>query len=72
MKWLKKYKDEIIGGVQFFIMMYTMLIGFWWSYMLIWLKVGLPIEAWAIALTLAIALLSLFGLCCWITKENKK
>ena len=64
----KPSKKEIICGIQFFIMMHTMIHGFWFSYMLIWVKCGLPEEWWFLPVTLAIALLSVFGLCQWITK----
>ena len=68
MKWLKKHKDDIVDGVKFFIMMHTMLWGFWWSYLFIWDGLNLPIEWWSIAVALALAFLSLFGFCQWCTK----
>lgn len=67
MKWIKKYKDEIINGVQFFTMLYTMTMGFWFTYLWAWFKFGLPIEWWAVATTMALALLSVFGFCQWVT-----
>ena len=70
MKWFKKHKEEIISCVQFFIVMYTMLNGFWFSYLMIWFNVGLPTEAWSILVTLVLAFRSLLGLCHWINKEN--
>ena len=72
MKWLKKYKYEIVSGIQFLIVSYTMINGFWFSYLMIWFKCGLPQEWWALPVTLAVALLSVFGLCQWIRKENQQ
>lgn len=70
MKWLKEHKKEIISGIQIFIMIYTMINGFWFSYLMIWFKCGLPQAWWALPITLAIALLSVFGLSLWIGKEG--
>lgn len=69
MKWIKKHKNDIADGVKFFVMMYTMVFGFWWTYMWVWYLVGLPIAWWSMAITLALGLLSLFGFCQWCTKE---
>ncbi len=69
MKWLRKHKDEIICGVQFFVMLYTMTMGFYFSYILAWFKVGLPIEWWSLLVTLVLALLSTGGLCQWIRER---
>lgn len=70
MKWIKKFKKDIIWGVQFFLIGYTMVQGFWWTYILIWFKVGLPIEWYSILVTIVLALFSVFGLFQWIRKTN--
>ena len=62
----KPFKGEITNGIQFFIMMYTMVMGFWFSYMLMWVKVGLPQDWWAFVITMVIAFLSLYGFMQWI------
>jgi hypothetical protein len=62
----KPSKEEIINGIQFFLMIYTMGMGFWFSYMLIWIKIGLPTEWLAFLVTMFFAFLSLFGLMQWI------
>ena len=62
----KPSKGEITQGIQFSIMMYTMIMGFWFSYMLMWVKVGLPQEWWAFVITMVIAFLSLYGFMKWI------
>jgi hypothetical protein len=68
MKWLKKHRDDIVDGVKFFIMMDTMVFGFWWNYMWVWYLLGFPLEWWSIVIAMALALLSLFGFCQWVTK----
>ena len=70
MKWLKKHKAQIIWGVQAFIILYTMTVGFWWSYIAIWFKAGLPIEWWSVVITMVFGLLSMIGTLAWIKKEN--
>ena len=64
-KWLKKHKTDIVDGAKFFILVGTMVMGFWWTYMFAWWEFGLPIEWWSVLVTLAVALLSLFGFMEW-------
>jgi hypothetical protein len=68
MNWLRKHKGDIVDGVKFFIMMHTMLWGFWWSYISAWNLFDLPTKWWSICIAMALALLSLFGFCQWCTK----
>ena len=70
MKWLKKHKEQIVWGVQAFIVLNSMTIGFWWSYLFIWFTVGLPLEWWAFVIAMIFALLSMIGTFAWIKKEN--
>ena len=62
----KPSKKDIIEGIQFFIMLYTMGAGFWNTYLWAWYKCGLPIEAWSLCLVMGLAILSVFCLCQWI------
>ena len=62
----KPNKEEIIGGIQFFITMTTVVLGFWFLYLLIWFKCGLPIEWWSLLGTIVLALFSMGGLFQWI------
>ena len=64
----KPNKKEIIEGIQFFLMLLTMDFGFWFIYLLIWTKCGLPQEWWAFPVTALLGLLSTGGLCHWICK----
>ena len=66
MKWLKEHKEDIICGIQFFITMTMVVFGFWFSYLLIWFRCGLPIEWWSILVTMVFALFSMGGLFQWI------
>ena len=70
MTWLKKHKEQIIWGVQAFIVLNSMALGFWWSYMFIWFKVGLPMAWWSFVIVMIFALLSMIGTLAWIKKEN--
>ena len=65
----KPSKGEIINGIKFFIIMYTMIMGFWFNYMLIWVKIGLPLEWWLFVITIVLAILSLFGLMQWLSNS---
>jgi hypothetical protein len=65
----KPSKEDIIGGVQFFITLYTMVVGFWHTYLWIWYKLGLPLEWWSICGAMLLALLSMFGFYRWVANE---
>jgi hypothetical protein len=64
----KPSKKEVVRGIQFFIMLYTMTMGFWYTYIFIWFKCGLSIEWWTLLIIMVLALLSMGGLCTWIWK----
>ena len=66
----KPSKKDIIDGIQFFVMLYTMTIGFWYTYIFAWYRCRLPMEWWALATMMVLALLSLFGFCQWVTKRG--
>ena len=66
----KPNKKEIISGIQLTIMLLTMVFGFWFIYLLIWFRCGLPREWWASLVTMVLGSLSTFGLCHWIWKEG--
>lgn len=70
MKWLKKHKDEIINGTQVFLVVNSMVDGFWFNYLLIWYMVGLPLEWYWIVVTLVLGGLSVIGLVRWCYKTN--
>lgn len=72
MKWLRKNKAEILDGVQIVIILHTMLQGFWFDFLLAWSKSGLPMEWWAVVITLVLAALSLFVFFYWCIQRSKK
>lgn len=72
MKWLKKYKYEIITCIQFFLIVEMTVVGFWHTYLWIWFKIGLPIEWYSLAITAVLGLLSVVGLNQWIVKTERK
>ena len=70
MKWLRKHKSEIIWGVQAFIVLDTMVTGFWFIYLFALFLFGLPMEWWAMVIAMVASLLSMIGTLAWIKKEN--
>ena len=68
MKWLRKHKEAIVDGVKFYVLMHTMVFGFWWTYIWLWWLIGLPIVWWSIVITIALSFLSTFGFCQWCTR----
>ena len=65
----KPTKKDIISGIQFYIIMHNMIMGFYFNYILIWYKVGLPVRWWSLLGAMMLAFASVFGLCEWITKS---
>jgi uncharacterized membrane protein len=71
-KWFKKYKYEIVCGVQFFLIGYGLITGFWHIWLWLWFNIGLPIEWYSLVITAILGLLSAAGLFQWICKTEKK
>lgn len=63
-------KNSIKIIVQFFIILYTMTTGFWFTYLYIWAAFGLPIEWWSALVAVALAVLSMICFYRWIIREN--
>ena len=63
-------KNSIKIIVQFFIILYTMTTGFWFTYLYIWAALGLPLVWWAMLITVALAVLSMVGFYRWIIRGN--
>ena len=64
----KPSKKDIIEGIQFFIILYTMGAGFWSTYLWTWNKCGLPIEVWSLGMLMVLAILSVFCFYQWIVR----
>ena len=62
----KPSKSEVVNGIQLFLMLNSMVLGFWLSYVLIWVKIGLPTGLFAAVITIILAILSVYGLIKWI------
>lgn len=71
-KWFQKYKNEIICGIQFFLIGYGLVAGFWHSWLWLWFKIGFPIEWYSLVITAILGFLSVVGLFQWICKTEKK
>ena len=65
----KPSKKDIISGIQFYIIVYNMIIGFYFNYILIWQKLGLPVEWWSLLGAMMLAFVSMFGFGQWIKKS---
>lgn len=63
-------KNSIKIIVQFFIILYTMSVGFWFTYLFIWAALGLPLVWWSVLITVALAVLSMVGFYRWITADE--
>ena len=69
MKWLRKHKKGIIEGAQVLTIVATMVHGFWFIYLLLWLNVGLPREGYAALITMILGFLSTGGLFYWLKRS---
>ena len=59
-------RDKVISVIQVFLMLYAMIVGFFFTYLLIWFKCGLPQEWWAFPITIWLGFLTTGVLCHWI------
>lgn len=59
-------KRKIADFIKCFLMLLSMVMGFFHIYATVWLIAGLPLTYWAMAVVLVPALLSVFGLYRWI------
>lgn len=65
----KPKKADIISGIQFGLMMYFSIVGFWHTYSWVFWKIGLLSEWWALLITMVLAILSQFGLVTWVCNK---
>lgn len=66
-------KEAIISGVQFFLISYMVVMGFIFTYLLIWFAIdSLPREPWAMVVCTVAGILSMIGLFAWLAKNNVK
>ena len=65
----KPKKADIISSIQFGLMMYFSIIGFWYTYSWVVWKIGLLSEWWALLITMVLAILSQFGLVTWVCNK---
>lgn len=62
-------KEEVKRGAQLLVLLYMLIEGFFCTYSLIWFRVGLPQEWWALLITTVLGMLSTFGLITWIARN---
>ena len=59
-------KGKIVNALKFGILCYAMVMGFFASYAIAWVEMGLPIAWWASVVVIAISALSTWGYIEWI------
>lgn len=62
-------KDKIVDFLKVFLLMFSMVMGFFFIYAFAWFALDLPVTQWAMLLLLALALLSEYGYYRWIRVE---
>lgn len=71
-KWKFPSRETIVAGIQFFLILYMITMGFIFTYLFIWFAIdSLPNEPWSVPACAAAGLISMGGLFTWITKGNK-
>ncbi len=64
-------KGKIDTVLKVFVMVFTMLMGVFFTYAFIWFLLELPAEKWAIVLLFALAALSMVGFIFWIKGDEE-
>lgn len=64
-------KGKIDTVLKVFVMVFTMLMGVFFTYAFIWFLLELPAEKWAIVLLFALAALSMVGFIFWIKDDEE-
>ena len=59
-------KNKIADVIKVFLILLSMVMGFFHIYATVWFLADLPLTYWAMGLVLVIALLSVFGLFQWV------
>lgn len=60
-------KEKIDNFMRLFVLMSMMVMGFFFTYALVWFTIGLPLTTWARILLIALSCLSEFGYIEWIS-----
>ena len=72
-KWKMPSKEMIISGMQLFLILYMIAMGFVFTYLTIWWSIdSLPKDSWVVPVCTVIGFLSTGGLFTWITHGNKR
>lgn len=65
-------KDKIKAAISllvFVVMVYMEIHGFWFAYLLLWFRLGLPLTWWSMLLTVVLACASTWGIKVWIERN---
>ena len=66
----KTMKGKINTALKVFVMVFSMLMGVFFTYAFIWFLLDLPAEEWAIILLFALSSLSMVGFVFWIKDDD--
>lgn len=64
-------KGKIDTALKVFVMVFTMLMGVFFTYAFVWFLLDLPAETWAIVLLFLLAVLSMLGFIFWIKHDDE-
>lgn len=64
-------KGKIDTALKVFVMVFTMLMGVFFTYAFVWFLFDLPAETWAIVLLFLLAVLSMIGFIFWIKHDDE-
>ena len=62
-------KNKLIDIIKVFLLLLSMVMGYFHIYATVWFLADLPRTYWAMAVVLALALLSVYGLYRWIRED---
>lgn len=65
-------KGKIDTVLKVFVMVFTMLMGVFFTYAFVWFLLELPVETWAIVLLFALAALTMVGFVFWIKGNDEE
>ncbi len=61
-------KDKLIDVLQVFILLFSVLMGFFFIYAFVWFVLDLPVTHWVMVLLVGLAGLTEFGYFWWVRK----
>lgn len=60
-------KDKIINALKFFVLVFSMVMGIYFTYGIVWLTIGLPLKNYCAWILFALSGLSTWGYIKWLS-----